>query len=115
MNQIEDIFQNQEKIEKTNNEISTNICVQEAMKTGKSIILGLLETGATGIFIERAALKNVRPRQMQICPLSSKKEISSLTIKLPDFCNNKTTDIQAYIKGEAVGRHDIIKGTRVIQ
>jgi hypothetical protein len=47
--------------------------------------------------------------------LSSPIEIASLTIKLPDFCNNKTIDIQAYIKDKTVGRHGIIKGIRFIQ
>jgi len=35
--------------------------------------------------------------------LSNVKEIASLSVKLPDFCNNKTINIQAYIEDEVVG------------
>jgi hypothetical protein len=40
-------------------DISTKICVQEAIKPGKSIILGLLVTGATEVFIKQAAFKDL--------------------------------------------------------
>jgi hypothetical protein len=38
-----------------------------------------------------------------------------LTIKLPDFCSNKTVEIQAYIEDEVIGRHKIILGIQFIQ
>jgi hypothetical protein len=38
-----------------------------------------------------------------------------LPLNFPDFCNNKTIEIQAYIKDEAVGCHNIIMGIRFIQ
>jgi hypothetical protein len=38
-----------------------------------------------------------------------------LTIKLPDFCSNKTIEIQAYIEDEVIGRHSIILGIQIIQ
>jgi hypothetical protein len=95
---------------------------QEAIKSGNSIILGVFNTGATGIFIKRAAFKNIdhkiKKAKVQVkgrYALSRLKESASLTIKLPDFRNNKSIDIQAYIKDKTVGRHDIIKEIDFIQ
>jgi hypothetical protein len=101
LNQIQEIFiiQNQEKAKKIDNNISTEICVQEAVKSGKYVVLGLLDTEATGVFIKQAALNKfdhiIKKTNVQVkgsYALSSVKEIASLTIKLPVFCSNKTIE-----------------------
>ena len=86
------------------------------------MLLGLLDTGATGIFVKRAALKNIEHEIKNIniqvkgrYALSHLKEIALFDIKLPDFYNSRTVSIRAYVEEEAVGRHDIILGIRFIQ
>ena len=126
MNQIEEIFiiQDQEKNKPINDAISTEILIQDVKKQGKSnqIFIGLLDTGATGIFIKRTALKNfdhkINKTNVQVkgrYAFSNIKEVASFTIRLPDFCSNKTIDVQAYIEDEVIGRHDIILGIRFIR
>jgi glutaredoxin-related protein len=79
--------------------------------------LGLLDNGDTGIFVEQNALENfdheitktniqVKGRYVQLIL----KEIAHLAIKLPNFYNSRTVNIQAYVKDEVVGQHDIVLG-----
>jgi hypothetical protein len=86
------------------------------------LLLGLLDTGATGIFLKRTALQNIEHEIKNIniqvkcgyAPLHL-KEIAFFDIKLPDFYNSRTISIRAYVEEDAVGRHDIILGIRFTQ
>jgi hypothetical protein len=84
--------------------------------------LSLLDTGATGIFINWTALNNIlhhikktnihfKGRYAQ----SHFHEAVLLNIKLPDFYNSRTVTVKAYMEEESIGRHDIILGVRFIQ
>jgi hypothetical protein len=83
--------------------------------------LVLLDTGATGIFMKRTALNNIlhyiKKNNIQVkgrYAQSHIPEIALLNIKPPDFCNNFTVTIEAYVKEETIGYHDIILGVRFI-
>ena len=85
-------------------------------------MLGLLDTGATSIFIKRSALKNVTcdisPANIKVkgrYSTSQIKEIASFKIKLPDFCGSRSVIIKAYVEDTSIGRHDIVLGIRYIQ
>ena len=88
----------------------------------KHLMLGLLDTGATGVFIKRNVLKNIK-HQVQKVNIKVKgryassllKEVALFDINLPDFCNSRSISIRAYIEEEAVGRHDIVLGLHFIQ
>jgi predicted aspartyl protease len=123
INQIEEVFVLHDR--KKNEILNTEVRVQ-GMKADNSnpakLLLGLLDTGATGIFVKRNALENfdhkitktniqVKGRYAQ----SILKEIAHFAIKLPNFYNSRTVDIQAYVEDEAVGQHDIVLGIKFIQ
>jgi hypothetical protein len=86
------------------------------------LLLGSLDTGATGIFVKRNALGNfnheitkikiqVKGRYAQ----STLKEVAHFAIKLPDVCNSRPVDVQANVEDEVVGQHDIVLGIKFIQ
>ena len=84
--------------------------------------MGLLDTGATGIFIKQAALNNlqhqIKQTNIHVKGRYAKLKITQIAlfdIKLPDFYNSRTVSIQAYVKEDVVGRHDIILGVRFIK
>jgi hypothetical protein len=124
IHQIEEIFNINDSKYKPNG-VSTEIYVQGAEKSNENLnqlLLSLLDTGATGIFIKRTALNNIlhhikktnihvkgRYAQSQI------HEVALLNIKLPDFYNSCTVTVEAYVEEESIGRHDIILGVRFIQ
>jgi hypothetical protein len=124
IHQIEEVFNINDSKYKSNR-VSTKICVQGAKKSNESLnqlLLGLLNTGATGIFIKRTTLNNilhcikktnihVKGRYAQ----SHIHEVALLNIKLPDFYNSCTVTVEAYVEEESIGRHDIILGVRFIQ
>ena len=95
MNQIEEIFHIQDQ-NQSFDEISTEVRIQGAKTTNKDqLLLGLLDTGATGIFVKRAALKNIEHEIKNIniqvkgrYALSHLKEIALFDIKLADFYNS---------------------------
>jgi hypothetical protein len=71
-------------------------------------LLGFLDTGAIGIFVQQTALDNI---QHQIKPTNMSKdrytqsciiEIALFDIKLSDFYNSPTVAIQACVEEEAV-------------
>ena len=85
-------------------------------------MLGLLDTGATSIFIKRSALKNVTcdisPANIKVkgrYSTSQIKEIVTFKIKLPDFCESRSVNIKAYVEDTSIERHDIVLGVRFIQ
>jgi hypothetical protein len=101
--------------------INTEVRIQGNIKEEKQFLLGLLDTGATGTFIKRSALKNfthqIRKVKLQAkgrYALSNLQEMASFTISLPDFSSNRSIDVEAYVEDDVVGRHDIILGIRVI-
>jgi hypothetical protein len=58
VNQIEEIFHIQDK-QQARNEISTGVRIQGVTSKGNNeLLLGLLDTGETGIFVKRTALQN---------------------------------------------------------
>jgi hypothetical protein len=67
-------------------------------------LLGLLDTGATGIFVKRKALKGIDHQVEQVnlevkgrYPQSQLKEIAIFDIKLPDFCGSRSATVRACI------------------
>ena len=121
INHIEEIFNIQDSEEKSD-AICTEIRIQGTNRDGPSqLLLGLLDTGATGIFVKRTALKNIEHQVKKIniqvkgrYALSHLKEVALFNIKLPDFYNSHIISVRAYVEEEAVGRHDIILGIRFI-
>jgi hypothetical protein len=121
---MEEIFNINDSKYKSNG-VSTKICVQGAKKLNENLnqlLLGLLDTGSTGIFIKWTALNNilhhikktnihVKGRYAQ----SHIHDVALLNIKLPDFYNSRTVTVEAYVEEETIGRHDIILGVRFIQ
>jgi hypothetical protein len=88
--------------------LNTEVRVQ-GVKTDNSnpvkLLLGLLDTGATGIFVKQNALENfdhkITKTKIQVkgrYAQSTFKEIAHFAIKLPDFCNSRTVDVQAYVE-----------------
>jgi ribosomal protein L11 len=114
LNQIEEVFEIAEQTE-NKHEISTEVKVQ--CGGNQKMLLGLLDTGATSIFIKKHALKDVTHTIQKIdlkvkgqCSQSSLKEIATFEIKLPDFCTSRSVTIQAYVEDASIGRHDIVLG-----
>jgi hypothetical protein len=61
LNQIEEVFEiNDEEKTKPKHKISTELSVQ--CHGNNKMLLGLLDTGATGIFIKKNALKDINPK-----------------------------------------------------
>jgi hypothetical protein len=124
INQIEKVFNIQDSSYKSK-EISTEIRIQATKDSSNKyneLLLGLLDTGATGIFVKRTALNNIhhqiKPTNIRVkgrYAQSRINEIALLDIKLPDFYNSRTATIQAYVEDEVMGHHDIIFGVRFIQ
>jgi hypothetical protein len=86
------------------------------------MLLGLLDTGTTGIFIKKNALKDVMHTIQRIdlkvkgrYSQSSLKEVATFDIKLPDFCSSHSITIQAYVEDTSIGWHDVVLGLRFIQ
>ena len=102
--------------------MSTEIRIQSLGNNVKHLMLGLLDTGATGTFIKRNALNNIEHQVRKVnikvkgrYASSHLKEVATFDIKLPDFCNSCSISIRAYIEEDAVGRHDIVLGLHFIQ
>jgi hypothetical protein len=86
------------------------------------LLLGLLDTGATGIFIKREALGKIDHQVKQVSlkvkghySQSHLKLIAIFDIKLPDFCGSCCVTVHAYVEDESIGRHDIVLGIRFIK
>jgi hypothetical protein len=124
INHIKEIFCVQEELQNNNKEsddISTEIRVQGSKKNVDHILLGLLDTGATGIFVKRMALKNIDHHLKEVniqvkgrYAHSHLKQVAFFNIQLPDFCHSRSISIKAYVEEESIGRHDIVLGTRFI-
>jgi hypothetical protein len=87
-----------------------------------SLLLGLLDTGATGTYVAASALQKINhtiePINVQVCGCYSSvtaTKMATLKVQLPDFCNSKTITLHAYVDDAPVGVHDIILGTHVCQ
>jgi hypothetical protein len=123
INQIEEIFQIQDnKTINPKDNISTEVRIQCFSKNSQHLLLGLLDTGATGIFIKRKALSKTE-HQVKHMSLKVKgrysqshlKQISIFDIRLPDYCGNCCVTAHAYVEDESIGRHDIVVGMGVIK
>jgi hypothetical protein len=115
INHIKEIF----------HEISTELCIQ-GHKDNKTktnhLLLRLLDTGATSVFVKKAALQHIDHQIKKINvqvkgqhAITQLKEIAIFSVKLPDFYKSRSISIQAYVEEKTVGRHDIILGIRFIQ
>jgi predicted aspartyl protease len=122
INQIEEVFvlQDHEKPKQINTEVRVQVSRNKIQSS--QLFLGLLDTGATGIFVKRDVLKyfdhKITKANIQVkgrYALSTLKEIAHFTIKLPDFFNSKTIDIEAFVEDSVVGRHDFVLGVKFIQ
>jgi hypothetical protein len=87
-----------------------------------SLLLGLLDTGATGTYVAASALQKINhtiePINVQVRGRYSSitaTKMATFKVQLPDFCNSKTITLRAYIDDAPVGVHDIILGTCVCQ
>ena len=123
LNQIEEICNIHDDIQ-TNpaNNVSTEVRIQSLGINVKHLMLGLLDTGATGVFIKQNVLKNIKHQVRKVnikvkgrYASSHLKEVSLFDIKLPDFCNSCSISIRAYIEEDTVGHHDIVLGLHFIQ
>lgn len=83
-------------------------------------VLGLLDTGASGVYIKREALKNINhtlestPIRLQGCYKTTHcTQVATFTIKLPDFTSARELNVTAYVEDMAQGRHDIVLGRSV--
>jgi hypothetical protein len=119
LNQIEEVFEIDDG-EKPKHEISSEVRVQ--CYGNNKMLLELLDTGATGIFIKKNALKDVMHTIQKIdlkvkgrYSQSSLKEVATFDIKLPDFCSSCSITIQAYVEDASIGWHDIVLELRFIQ
>ena len=66
-NQIEEVFQIENKNKNdASNEVSTEVRIQCFGNNVKHLLLGLLDTGATGIFVKRNALKGINHQVEQV-------------------------------------------------
>jgi hypothetical protein len=122
-NHIEEVFQVEDKTNNdTSNEVSTEVQIQCCGSNVKHLLLGLLDTGATGIFVKREALKGIDHQVEQVnlkvkgrYSHSQLKEIAIFDIKLPNFCGSFRATVRAYIEESSIGRHDIVLGIRFIK
>ncbi len=123
-NMIEEVYFTEVETENALvSDTSTETRVQvTSSNNSPSLLLGLLDTGASGTYISANVLSKVKhtiePISVPIRGRYSKVTASRLAkfdVKLPDFCNTKTISIRAYVDENPVGRHDIIFGTRVCQ
>ena len=122
-NHIEEVFQVEDKTNNdTSNEVSTEVRIQCCGNNVKHLLLGLLDTGATGTFVKREALKGIDHQVEQVnlkvkgrYSHSQLKEIAIFDIKLPDFCGSRRATVRAYIEENSIGRHDIVLGIRFIK
>jgi hypothetical protein len=97
------------------------IKVMDKNKTS-SLLLGLLNTGATGAYMTASALKKIQ-HAMEMINIQVHGHFSSITatkmamfkVQLPDFCNSKTVALHAYVDDAPVGVHEFILGTCVCQ
>jgi hypothetical protein len=85
-------------------------------------LLGLLDTGATGIFVKREAFKGIVHQVEQVnfkvkgrFSHPQLKEIAIFDMILPDFCGSHHVTIRAYIEENSIGRYDIVLGIRFIK
>lgn len=81
----------------------------------KHLLLGLLDTGDTGIFVKRKSLKGI-DHQVEKVNLRVKgrysqtqlKEIAIFDIKLPDLCGGHQATVCVYLEENSIGYHDIV-------
>lgn len=83
----------------------------------QSYVLGLLDTGTSGIFVKRSILNKIRhvieetPTQLHGRYNSTiAHHLATFTIKLPDFTLARKLVVKAYVEDDAKGKHDIILG-----
>ena len=106
-------------IKKLSNPTLSEVSVELA--SSKKMVLGLLDSGATGVHVKRSVLSLTK------CTLASANihvtgrygksyvsETATFNIKLPDFCRSRSITVTANIDDNAVGRHDIIFGVRFL-
>ena len=106
-------------IKKLSNPTLSEVYVELA--PSKKMVLGLLDSGATGVHVKRPVLSLTK------CTLANANihvtgrygksyvsETATFKIKLPDFCRSRSMLVTANINDNAIGRHNIIFGARFL-
>ena len=126
INHINDIYTISDPPNTPNNKdkgLCTETKVQVRSTVDKSsMLLGLLDTGASATYISAAALTKIKhtvePINVQLrgrYSTTRATKIATFDIQLPDFCSSKTGTLRAYVEKAPIGIHDIVMGTRVCQ
>jgi len=85
------------------------------------MVLGLLDSGATGIHVKRSVLPMIKctivDANIHVTGRYGKShvtETATVKIKLPDFCASRSISVTANIDNNSVGRHGTIFGARFL-
>jgi len=119
MNNIYEEMNTIQKTKKQPNPMLSKLYVE--LTSSKKIVLGLLDSGATGIHVKRSVLPitkcTIADANIHVTGRYGKSHVTqtaTFELKLPDFCTSGSISVTANIDDDAIGRHDIIFGARFL-